>query len=234
MRGVCTCASVQLIGNENWKPYIFSNYWRSRITNFRHRSPEYIFAFPGPRFWFIPLASGRSNPVSRQQSLRIPDFRRYFSSQIPDPEIRVPFERTKKSKEKLKQRNNQSKATYTNFYLFIFIVFRDRFWTGHKFVTQTCWLKTWPLLITVLKCHSLYIMLLPAIQRHYKSRNAYFSFHRHWFRLQWDVADKTFRYFLPNSDLFYLTGVRTDKCRGKKNIQRVSLISTSFDLGRAT
>ena len=167
MRGVCTCASVQLIGNGNWKPYIFSNYWRSRITNFRHRSPEYIFAFPGPRFWFIPLASGRSNPVSRQQSLRIPDFRRYFSSQIPDPEIRVPFERTKKSKEKLKQRNNQSKATYTNFYLFIFIVFRDRFWTGHKFVTQTCWLKTWPLLInTVLECHSLYIMLLPVIQRH--------------------------------------------------------------------
>ena len=67
-----------------------------------------------------------------------PDFRRYFSSQIPDPEIRVPFERTKKIKEKHKQRNKQSKAIYTNFYLFIYFVFRDRFWTGHKFVTQTC------------------------------------------------------------------------------------------------
>ena len=62
----------------------------------------------------------------------------------------------------------------------------------------------------------------------HKSLNAYFSFLRHWFSLQWDVVDKTFRYFLPNSDLFYLPGVRTDKCRGKKNIQRVSLISTSL------
>ena len=45
-----------------------------------------------------------------------------------------------------------------------------------------------------------------------ESVNAYFSFHRHWFSLQWDVADKTIRYFLPNSDLFYLPVVRTDKC----------------------
>ena len=190
---------------------------------------------PGPRFWFIPLASGRSNPVSRQQSLRIPDFRRYFSSQIPDPEMRVPFERTKTSEEKHKQRNNQSKATYTNFYLFIFL---NCFSWSLLDRPQVCHANLLTKNVTSLnysaKMSFTVYHVTAGNSKTLESVNAYFSFHRHWFSLQWDVADKTIRYFLPNSDLFYLPVVRTDKCWGKKNIQRVSLISTSFDLELAT
>ena len=154
------------------KALYFCNYWQSRIPKVRHRYLVYIFAFrqyciPGQDFGSSRLRVGVQIPYPVNKVCVSPISAATFRVKSRIPRWEYP------SNERKQVRKNTNKETISQkpliqifIYLFFLIVFRDRFWTGHKFVTQTCWLKTWPLLITVLKCHSLYITLLPAIQRH--------------------------------------------------------------------
>lgn len=162
-------------------------------------------------FRFIPLASRRLNPVSRQQSLRILDFCASFESN-PGSRDQSTLRTNEKNKEKHKQRNNQSKATYTNFYLFFLLFFVIAFGRATSLSRKPADFKNVTSPNYSAKMSFAVYHVTAGNSKTLKSVSAYFSFHRHWFSLQWDVADKTFRYFLPNSDLFYLPVVRTDKC----------------------
>lgn len=222
------------------KALYFCNYWQSRIPKVRHRSLVYIFAFrqyciPGQDFGSSRLRVGVQIPYPVNKVCVSPISAATFRVKSRIPRWEYP------SNERKQVRKNTNKETISQkplIQIFIYLFFFNCFSWSLLDRPQVCHANLLTKNVTSLnysaKMSFTVYHVTAGNSKTLESVNAYFSFHRHWFSLQWDVADKTIRYFLPNSDLFYLPVVRTDKCWGKKNIQRVSLISTSFDLELAT
>lgn len=123
-RGVCTCASVQLIGNENWKPYIFVT-----IDNPASRRSVTVL-------WYTFLLSG--NTASRAKILVHPACEWAFKSRIPSTKFAYPrfppllFESNPGSRDESTLRTNENKwgktqtkkqSVKSHLYKFLFIYF---------------------------------------------------------------------------------------------------------------